>query len=184
MKRRGDDSQVDVAVIVGSDSDLPIMARAASVLEQFGLSHEVKILSAHRTPQALERYVGSLGRRGVRVIIAAAGKAAHLAGKIASLTTVPVIGVPLESGGLGGLDALLSTVQMPAGVPVLTVAVGKAGATNAALAAVEILALSRPELSKQLSAYRKRMAREIERKNVELQRLGVGEYVRKNHSPR
>ena len=173
---------IDVAVIVGSDSDLRVMQRTVSVLEEFGISHEVQILSAHRTPQMLEDYVASLGRRRVRVIIAAAGAAAHLAGKIASLTTLPVIAVPLDAGGLGGLDALLSTVQMPAGVPVLTVAIGRAGATNAALGAIEILALGRASLARRLAAYRKRMARQVTRKNAQLQQLGVEGYVRKKDS--
>jgi len=173
---------VDVAVIVGSDSDLPVMQRAVSVLEEFGIAHEVQILSAHRTPQMLEEYIKSLSRRRTQVVIAAAGGAAHLAGKIASLTTLPVIGVPIDAGGLGGLDALLSTVQMPSGIPVLTVAVGKAGATNAALGAVEILALGRPSLARRLAAYRKRTGRQVARKNAELQRLGVKGYVEKRDS--
>jgi phosphoribosylaminoimidazole carboxylase PurE protein len=173
-----------VAVIVGSDSDLAVMARTVEVLKEFGVAHEVQVLSAHRTPQQLEEYIASFGRRGVKVVIAAAGAAAHLAGKIASATTLPVIAVPLDAGGLGGLDALLSTVQMPCGVPVLTVAIGNAGATNAALAAIEILALNRPELSKKLAAHRKRMSDDVVRKNVELQELGVEEYVRKKGSSR
>jgi len=175
-------STIDVAVILGSDGDLPVMARATAVLEEFGVSHEAQILSAHRTPQMLEDYVASFGRRGVKIVIAAAGAAAHLAGKIASLTTLPVIAVPLDAGGLGGLDALLSTVQMPGGIPVLTVAIGKAGATNAALAAVEILALGRPALARRLAAHRKRMARDVARANTKLQQLGVEEYVRKKSS--
>jgi len=175
-------SRLDVAVVVGSDSDLPTMARTVAVLEGFGIAHEVQILSAHRTPEMLGQYVASFQKRGVQVVIAAAGGAAHLAGKIASLTTLPVIGVPMEGGSVGGLDALLSTVQMPAGVPVLTVAIGKAGATNAALAAIEILALGRPELGRRLAAYRKRMASETVDKNVRLQELGVEQYVAKKSS--
>jgi len=168
----------DVAIVVGSDSDLAVMARAAKVLEEFGVSHDVQVLSAHRTPQALEEYIESFGRRGVKVVIAAAGNAAHLAGKIASATTLPVIGVPLD-GELLGLDALLATVQMPGGIPVLTVAIGGAGATNAALAAVAILALARPELTERLQAYRERMAAEALRTNEELQTRGIEDYVRK-----
>lgn len=173
---------LDVAIIVGSDSDLSVMSRAAATLKEFGVSHDVQVLSAHRTPELLEEHVATFKKRGVKVIIAAAGSAAHLAGKLASMTTLPVIGVPLDAGGLGGLDALLSTVQMPGGIPVLTVAIGKAGATNAALAAIEILALSRPALTRQLAAHRKRMARDAARKNAELQRLGVENYVRKKDS--
>ncbi len=172
-------SKIDVAIVVGSDSDLPVMARAAETLEEFGVPHEVQILSAHRTPQLLEEYAASFPERGVKVVIAAAGSAAHLAGKIASTTTLPVIGVPLETGGLGGLDALLSTVQMPGGIPVLTVAIGPAGAANAALGAIEILALSQPKLSEKLAAHRKKMADSVARKNAELQQLGVAKYVRK-----
>ena len=170
--------RIDVAIIIGSDSDLPILARAVKVLEEFGVAHEVQILSAHRTPKELDEYLQALGKRRCQVIIAAAGMAAHLAGKIASAVTLPVIAVPIESGGLGGLDALLSTVQMPGGIPVLTVSIGKAGATNAALAAVEILALGRPALARRLAALRRRMAREVVKKNDELQRRGVDEYVR------
>jgi 5-(carboxyamino)imidazole ribonucleotide mutase len=170
---------LDVAIVVGSDSDLPVMTQATTVLNEFDIAYEIKILSAHRTPQMLEEYVASFGRRRVKVVIAAAGGAAHLAGKIASLTTLPVIGIPVNTGSLGGLDALLSTVQMPAGIPVLTVAIGKGGATNAALAAIEILALGRPALARRMAAYRKRMSNVVSRKNAELQRLGVEQYVRK-----
>jgi len=172
-----EDLQIDVAIILGSDSDLPVMAKAVEVLEKFEISHEVKVLSAHRTPDLLREYLGALSRRETKVIIAAAGKAAHLAGNIAAATTLPVIGVPMD-GGLGGLDALLSTVQMPGGIPVLTVAVGKAGATNAALAAAQILALQNRELAQALDAYRRDMVKDIVEKNAELQRLGVKEYVR------
>jgi 5-(carboxyamino)imidazole ribonucleotide mutase len=170
-------SKIDVAIIMGSDSDLPVMVRAVAVLEEFGIAHEVQILSAHRTPEVLDDYLASLKRRRTQVIIAAAGGAAHLAGKIASATTLPVIGVPLEASALGGMDALLSTVQMPAGIPVLTVAIGKAGASNAALAAIEILALGRPSLARRLAVYRKRMAQQGVRKNVRLQQLGVERYI-------
>lgn len=182
MNKRTRTSRLDVAIIVGSDSDLSVMVRAVKVLEEFGVAHEVQILSAHRTPKVLDEYLATLPRRRCQVIVAAAGMAAHLAGKIASATTLPVIAVPIESGGLGGLDALLSTVQMPGGIPVLTVSIGKAGATNAGLAAVEILALGRPALARRLRAHRKRMAREVTRTNNALQRLGVEHYVRTKHS--
>ncbi|MCX8036754.1 MAG: 5-(carboxyamino)imidazole ribonucleotide mutase [Candidatus Sumerlaeia bacterium] len=178
-KTQSPKSPIEVAILVGSDSDLPVIARAAATLEEFGVPHEVQVLSAHRTPHLLEEYVASFPERGVKVVIAAAGSAAHLAGKLASMTTLPVIGVPLDAGGLGGLDALLSTVQMPGGIPVLTVAIGAAGATNAALGAIEILALSQPELREKLAAHRKKMADTVARKNAELQELGVAEYVRK-----
>jgi len=182
--RKSKIGNIEVAVIVGSDGDLSVMSHTVAVLKEFGIFHEVRILSAHRTPKLLEQYVASFGQRKVQVVIAGAGNAAHLAGKIASLTTLPVIAVPLDSGSLGGLDALLSTVQMPGGIPVLTVAIGKAGATNAALAAVEILALNRPALARKLANYRRRMANDVARKNAELQQLGVEEYVRKTTSPR
>jgi phosphoribosylaminoimidazole carboxylase PurE protein len=178
MTVQADNRQFDVAIVVGSDSDLAVMARAAALLKEFGVAHDVQILSAHRTPRQLDEYIETFERRGVKVVIAAAGKAAHLAGTIAAATLLPVIGVPLD-GELGGLDALLSTVQMPGGVPVLTVAVGAAGATNAALAAVAILAIEDPELAHRLSKYREKMAIDATRKNDELQHLGVEEYVRK-----
>jgi 5-(carboxyamino)imidazole ribonucleotide mutase len=178
MTPRADDRKFDVAIVVGSDSDLPILAKAAALLTEFGVSHDVQILSAHRTPKQLDEYVESFERRGVKVVIAAAGKAAHLAGRVAASTVLPVIGVPLDDG-IGGLDALLSTVQMPGGIPVLTVAIGSAGATNAALAAVAILAIDDSELTHRLARYREKMALDATRKNDELQHLGVEEYVRK-----
>lgn len=169
--------KIDVAIIVGSDSDLPVMMRAVKVLKEFEVAHEIQVMSAHRTPDLVDEYLATLKKRRCQVIIAAAGKAAHLAGKIASATTLPVIGVPLD-GGMDGMDALLSTVQMPGGIPVLTVAVGGAGATNAALGAIQILALGRPNLARQLAAHRKQMARDVARKNARLQKIGVEEYVR------
>jgi phosphoribosylaminoimidazole carboxylase PurE protein len=147
-----------VAVLMGSESDREVMAEAVRVLVEFGIAHEVKVLSAHRTPDRVRNYVRSGPGRGVKVFIAGAGRAAHLAGAIAAQTTLPVIGVPLDAG-LGGLDALLSTVQMPRGVPVATVAVGGAGAANSALLAVEILALSDGKLAAALARYRLKMAR-------------------------
>jgi 5-(carboxyamino)imidazole ribonucleotide mutase len=179
MTNRKRQSRIDVAIIMGSDSDLPVMVRAVAVLVEFGIAHEVQVLSAHRTPEVLDDYLASLKRRRAQVIIAAAGGAAHLAGKVASATTLPVIGVPLEASALGGIDALLSTVQMPAGIPVLTVAIGKAGAYNAALAAIEILALGRPSLARRVATHRKRMAQQVVRKNARLQELGVEQYMEK-----
>ncbi len=154
---------------MGSDSDWPVMSEAVRVLEQFGVGCEVEVISAHRTPDRCRAYVRSAPKRGIRIFIAGAGKAAHLAGAVASNTTLPVIGVPLE-GGLGGLDALLSTVQMPGGVPVACVAVGKAGAVNAGLLAVQMLALADSGLARRLVAYRQAMAREVAVKSRALQR--------------
>ena len=149
-----------VAVVKGSDSDLPVMSETTKILDEFGVEHEVLIVSAHRTPDRCRAFARGAAGRGIKVVVAGAGKAAHLAGVIAAHTTLPVIGVPLDAG-MNGLDALLSTVQMPGGVPVACMAVGKAGAKNAGLMAVAILALSDTGLAKRLSAYRGRMAREV-----------------------
>lgn len=150
-----------VAVIMGSKSDWPVVRRAADTLAEFGVPHEVKVMSAHRTPDAVREYVSSAEERGLEVIIAAAGGAAHLAGVIAGQTVLPVLGVPMESAALGGIDSLLSTVQMPAGIPVGTLAIGPAGATNAALLAIAILAAKRPDLRDRLRAYRERRAKAV-----------------------
>lgn len=146
-----------VAILMGSRSDLPVMGKATAVLREFDAPAEVRVLSAHRAPEALAAYVAEAESRGVEVFICAAGMAAHLAGAVAARTTLPVIGVPL-SATLGGLDALLSTVQMPPGVPVATVGVD--AAKNAAYLAVSILALKRPELGERLRAFRRKMAEE------------------------
>ncbi len=154
-----------VGILMGSDSDLETMQESVEVLKQFGVSYEVRVLSAHRTPEATASYVKAAARRGVRVLIGAAGGAAHLAGTIAAHTVLPVIGVPIESSALKGLDSLLSTVQMPGGVPVATVAIGKAGAKNAALLAVAILALSDRALQQRLERYRAQMAASVRKKD-------------------
>lgn len=143
-----------VAVIMGSRSDWPTMSQAADVLTRFSILHECRVLSAHRTPQQTAEYAATAEQRGIEVIIAGAGGAAHLAGAVAAQTVLPVIGVPIEGEALQGLDSLLSTVQMPAGIPVATVAIGKSGAANAGLLAIEILACKRPELRDQLRTYR------------------------------
>lgn len=148
-----------VGIVYGSATDKDLAEAAAGVLESFGVQYESVQLSAHRNPGATSRYADKAQSRGLKVLVAIAGMAAHLAGAVASRTTLPVIGVPAQSGALGGLDALLSTVQMPAGVPVATVAVGSAGARNAALLAVEILALSDPALSGKLVAFKKDQAK-------------------------
>lgn len=157
-----------VSIVMGSKSDLEVMKEASEVLHKFGVVHEVRVISAHRTPRRAHEFGVSARPRGVKVIIAAAGKAAHLAGVLASLTTVPVIGVPMTTSDLGGLDSLLSMVQMPPGIPVATTAIGKAGATNAALLAVAILALFDEQLSAKLDAYREDMAKAVERADAEV----------------
>jgi len=143
-----------VAVLMGSKSDWDTMRAASETLEKFGVPHESHVMSAHRTPELASEFATTAESRGIEVIIAAAGGAAHLAGVIAAHTTLPVLGVPMKSDALNGLDSLLSTVQMPAGIPVGTLAIGKAGATNAALLAVAILANSRPELKRKLKKFR------------------------------
>jgi phosphoribosylaminoimidazole carboxylase PurE protein len=153
-----------VSVVMGSDSDLPIMTEATKVLEEFGIEHELILTSAHRTPQRTTKFANSAAGRGVKVIIVGAGAAAHLAGVIASHTLLPVIGVPIDATSLHGLDALLSTVQMPSGIPVATMAIGKAGAKNAALFAVRLLALEDKKIKSALSAYIEKMARDVEKK--------------------
>ncbi len=143
-----------VGIIMGSKSDWETMRHADEMLSQFGVAHECRVVSAHRTPDWMREYADTAAERGLRVIIAGAGGAAHLPGMVAAHTTLPVLGVPVESQALKGLDSLLSIVQMPGGVPVATLAIGKAGATNAALLAVSILALERPELAKKLAEFR------------------------------
>jgi 5-(carboxyamino)imidazole ribonucleotide mutase len=143
-----------VGIIMGSISDWETMQHAAKALADFGVAHETKVLSAHRAPQLVFEYAGTAESRGLRCIIAGAGCAAHLAGVTASMTVLPVLGVPMESKALGGMDSLLSTVQMPGGIPVATFAIGKAGATNAGLFAVSILAGSDRALGKKLKAFR------------------------------
>ncbi len=152
-----------VAILMGSTSDQGTMEHAAQQLRDLGVEHEMKVLSAHRTPDAVRDWVKALEDRGVRVVIAGAGGAAHLAGAVAAHTTLPVIGVPLAApfAIAGGLDALLSTVQMPRGVPVATVSVGEAGAANAGILAAEILATSDPELAKRVRAQREAMAAKV-----------------------
>jgi 5-(carboxyamino)imidazole ribonucleotide mutase len=143
-----------VIVLMGSKSDWDVMRQSSEVLGQFGIEHECRVLSAHRTPHETSEYVSAAEGRGVEVVIAAAGGAAHLAGVCAAHTVLPVLGVPMESAALKGMDSLLSTVQMPAGIPVGTLAIGAAGARNAALLAIAILGTSRPELREKLKAFR------------------------------
>jgi 5-(carboxyamino)imidazole ribonucleotide mutase len=155
-----------VAILMGSDSDWPVMKAAADACQEFGVRNEVRVISAHRTPQDLARFAGGAQARGVRVMIAGAGGAAHLPGVTAAFTTLPVIGVPILGKALKGLDSLLSIVQMPSGVPVATVGIG--AARNAGLLAVQILAIADPNLQTQLAAYKKRLAEESRAKNRNL----------------
>lgn len=158
-----------VAVVMGSDSDLNVMQSCVDQLREFGIEPAVRIISAHRTPQVAAEFAQSAESRGVKVIIAAAGMAAHLAGAMAAWTTLPVIGVPLAAeGGPAGLDALLSTVQMPPGVPVAAVAIGQAGARNAAILAVQILALSDPALREKLTRFKKSQEQKVREKDAAL----------------
>ena len=157
-----------VSIVMGSDSDLEIMREAAKALEDFGIAYEIDVTSAHRSPDRSADFAKNAAARGVRVIIAGAGGAAHLAGVIAAHTTLPVIGVPITSV-LNGLDSLLSTVQMPAGIPVATVAIGKAGATNAGILAAQILALSDAGLAKKMAAHKNKLAAGVEEKSRKLQ---------------
>jgi 5-(carboxyamino)imidazole ribonucleotide mutase len=143
-----------VGIVMGSKSDWETMAHAAETLTHFGVLHECRVVSAHRTPEEAHQYAASAETRGLEVLIAGAGGAAHLAGVVAAYSLLPVLGVPMQTPSLGGLDSLLSTVQMPGGIPVATLAIGKAGAVNAALLAVSILAGSRPELRDKLRKYR------------------------------
>jgi 5-(carboxyamino)imidazole ribonucleotide mutase len=159
-----------VAVLMGSDSDLPVMESSLEVLKKFEIEYEVRVTSAHRTPAATHEYVKDADNRGCVVFIAAAGMAAHLAGAVAALTLKPVIGVPISAGHLNGLDALLSTVMMPGGIPVASVAIGKAGATNAGYLAAQILSVSDPGLAERLKEEREANARAIEAKNDAVQK--------------
>ncbi len=158
-----------VLIVMGSDSDIPVMDEAASMLRKFGVPFEMRISSAHRCPEQTAALATEAEGRGIKVVIAGAGMAAHLAGVMAAGTILPVIGVPIGGGALGGVDALYSTVQMPGGIPVATVAIGKAGAKNAGILAVQMLALSDENLSSRLKEFKETMAREVEEKDRLLQ---------------
>jgi 5-(carboxyamino)imidazole ribonucleotide mutase len=158
-----------VLMVMGSDSDLPVMEEAAKILRLFGVPFEMRISSAHRCPDRTAQLSAEAEGRGVKIIIAGAGVAAHLAGVMAAGTILPVIGVPIAGGAINGVDALYSTVQMPGGIPVATVAIGRAGAKNAGILAVQMLALSDASLVRQLKEFRESMAREVEAKDRELQ---------------
>ena len=159
-----------VGIVIGSDSDLPVMSEAGKTLKKFGIAYEMEVLSAHRTPARAHEYATTAAERGLKVVIAAAGAAAHLAGVMAASTLLPVIGVPLGTSPLSGLDALLATVQMPGGIPVATMAIDKAGAVNAAIFAAEIIALSDTEIARKLVTHKEEMVRSVAEKNAKLQK--------------
>ena len=168
---------VKVLIIMGSDSDLSVMSGAASLLEEFGVAYEITVASAHRAPDLVHKYASGALSRGAKVIIAGAGGAAHLAGVIASLTTLPVIGIPIKAKSLEGLDSLFSIVQMPPGIPVATVGID--AAKNAGILAVQILALSDKNLEKKLIAYKQKMADEVKVKGDKLSKVGYKKYLEK-----
>lgn len=168
---------IKVGIIMGSDSDLPVMKEAAKVLEEFGVEYELTVISAHRTPKRAEEYAQSAEERGIKVIIAGAGKAAHLAGVLAAYTPLPVIGVPIKTSTLGGADSLYSMVQMPAGVPVATVALN--GAKNAGLLAIQVLGVADKELRERFRKYKIEMANKVMETAAELEKLGYEEYLAK-----
>lgn len=163
-------NQPKVAVVLGSDSDYPVIEDLIKILKDFGVEHEVTLSSAHRSPERTRIYAESLEQRGVQVVIACAGAAAHLAGVIAAHTVLPVIGVPIDSSPLKGLDALLATSMMPAGVPVATMGIGKSGASNAAVLAAQILARSDSSLAVRLHQYKKKLADRVEQRDAELRK--------------
>ena len=168
-KTGGSDGTAVVGIVMGSDSDMGVMQSAADVLKDFGVAFEITVASAHRSPQRAAQWASSAAERGIKVIIAGAGHAAHLAGAMAAHSRLPIIGVPIDSSCLLGMDALLSTVQMPPGMPVATMAIGKAGARNAGILAVQILALADSVLAKKLEAYKQDMAAKVEQKAKKLE---------------
>jgi phosphoribosylamine--glycine ligase len=168
--RRSKESAV-VGIVMGSDSDLKVMEGAANILKDFGVAYQITVASAHRSPQRAAQWASSARERGIKVIIAGAGHAAHLAGAMAAHSSLPIIGVPIDSSCLQGMDALLATVQMPPGIPVATMAIGKSGAKNAGILAVQILALTDDRLAAKLEKYKQNMAAEVEQKAKKLENL-------------
>jgi len=165
-----------VGIIMGSDSDLPVMQETAKILDKFNIAYEITVISAHRTPQKAINYSSTAQERGLKVIIAGAGGAAHLAGVLASMTTLPIIGVPIQSKTLSGVDSLYSIVQMPPGIPVATVAIN--GAKNAGILAIQILSLSNSKLQEKLVAFKKNMESEVLEKGSRLENLGAEKYLK------
>ena len=170
MTTAGKHAMPHVGIVMGSDTDFPVMSETAKTLEKFGIPYEMEVLSAHRTPERAQEYATSAAGRGLKVIIAAAGAAAHLAGVMAAGTTLPVIGVPMATSSLNGLDALLSTVQMPGGIPVATMAIDKAGAVNAAIFAAEILGICDGEIAGKLEQHKEDLVKSVAEKNARLQK--------------
>jgi len=167
-------SKPQVSIVMGSDSDLEIMREAGKALNEFGIEYEIDVTSAHRSPDRTAEFARNAAGRGIRVIIAGAGGAAHLAGVIAAHTTLPVIGVPIPSTSLNGMDSLLATVQMPAGIPVATVAIGKPGATNAGILAAQILGVADAGVAKKLDAHKEKLAKGVEEKSRKLKESSSG----------
>src|SRR5436853_1024418 len=161
-------NKISVSIVMGSDSDLETRRETGKALEEFGIGYEIDVTSAHRSPERTAEFARRAAGRGIRLIIAGAGGAAHLAGVIAAHTTLPVIGVPIPSTSLNGMDSLLSTVQMPAGIPVATVAIGKPGATNAGILAAQIIGLADEAVGKKLHAHKEKLARGVEEKSKKL----------------
>jgi len=164
------DKEIKVGIIMGSDSDLEVMEETAKILDKFGIGYEMSILSAHRTPHRVYEYATTAEKRGLEVIIAGAGGSAHLAGVVASLTSLPVIGVPMQTQLAGGMDSLFSIVQMPSGVPVATVAIGKGGARNAGILAAQILGVKFPSIREKVKEYKEKMAEQVVKKNEKLKK--------------
>ena len=162
------ENTLDVAILMGSDSDLPVVSEVFKIFDEFGVKYSKSVLSAHRSPHQVIELIKTSESHGCKLFIAAAGMAAHLAGAVAAHSHKPVIGIPIESGGLGGLDALLSTAQMPPGIPVATVAIGKAGAKNSAILAIQMLSISDNEMANKLSKYRAKLTNEVLEKNKNL----------------
>jgi 5-(carboxyamino)imidazole ribonucleotide mutase len=163
-----------VGIIMGSDTDLPVMSESAKMLEKFGIRYEIEVTSAHRSPARTHEYASTAVERGLKAVIVAAGGAAHLAGVVAALTTIPVIAVPMATTVLSGIDALLSSVQMPAGVPVAAMAIDKPGAINAAIFAAEILATADPEVAQRLISYKEELAKSVAEKSARVKQEYAG----------
>lgn len=176
MKAKGRQRPL-VGVIMGSDSDYPVMAEAGRMLKKFGIAYEVEVVSAHRSPARAAEYAETAAKRGLKAIIVGAGGAAHLAGVVAALTTLPVIGVPMATTALNGMDSLLSTVQMPGGVPVATMAIGQPGAVNAGIFAAAILGVADAEIAKRLASYKAEMAETVVEKSARLKQ-GLSEQAK------
>lgn len=176
MQKKKGLQMAQVGIVMGSDSDLPIMAKAADILDKLGITYEMNVISAHREPDEFFEYAKSAEERGIKVIIAGAGKAAHLPGMCAALFPMPVIGIPMKTSDLGGVDSLYSIVQMPTGIPVATVAIN--GGANAGILAAKILAVSDPQLLKKVKAYSNDLKEQVKAKDKKLNEIGYKEYIK------